>query len=92
MENNKKHQMTLPNGRIRFSSLDVNDKKEPKYQTRNPYELANAIITTVQRLLFCTPKFPHNLQMIVYKQFTVPKIQQCSNHTPLNIASQQMLR
>ena len=38
IENNKNHQITLPKGRIGFSSLDVTDKKEPKYQIRNPYE------------------------------------------------------
>ena len=36
----------LPKGRIGFSSLDVADKEEPKYQIRNPYELTNAILTT----------------------------------------------
>ena len=37
MENNKNHQITLPKGRIGFSSLDVSDKHEPKYQIRDPY-------------------------------------------------------
>ena len=46
IENNKNHQITLPKGRIGFSSLDVADKEEPKYQIRNPYELTNAIIPT----------------------------------------------
>ena len=45
IKNNKNHQITLPKGRIGFSSLDLIDKKEPKYQIRNPYELANAIFT-----------------------------------------------
>ena len=36
---------------------------------------------------FCTPQFPHNLQMIVYNQFTVPRLQYCNNHTPLDIIS-----
>ena len=31
MENNKNHQITLSEGRIGFSSLDVSDKDEPKY-------------------------------------------------------------
>ena len=44
MENNKNHQITLPKGRIGFSSLDVSDKDEPKYQVRDPYELTNAIL------------------------------------------------
>ena len=36
MENNKNHQITLSKGRIRFSSLDVVDRDEPKYQIRSP--------------------------------------------------------
>ena len=43
MENNQNHQINLPKGRIGFSSLDVSDKDEPKYQIRDPYELTNAI-------------------------------------------------
>ena len=39
MENNKNHQITLPKGRIGFSSLDVVDRDQPKYQIRSPYEL-----------------------------------------------------
>ena len=46
IENNKKHQITLLKGRIGFSSLDVADEEEPKYQIRKPYELTNAMITT----------------------------------------------
>ena len=42
MENNKNHQITLPKGRIGFSSLDVVDQDDPKYQIRSPYELKNA--------------------------------------------------
>ena len=53
MENNKKHQITLPRGRIGFSSLDVLDREEPKYQIRSPYELTNAIITTDERSNDC---------------------------------------
>ena len=49
MENNKNHQITLPKGRIGFSSLDVVDRDEPKYQIRSPYELTNAIIPTDKR-------------------------------------------
>ena len=49
MENNKNHQITLPKGRIGFSSLDVVDRHEPKYQIRSPYELTNAIISTDER-------------------------------------------
>ena len=46
MENNKNHQITLPKGRIGFSSLDVVDRDEPKDQIRSPYELTDAIIST----------------------------------------------
>ena len=53
IENNKNHQMTLPKGRIGFSSLDVTYKEEPRYQIRNPYELTNAIITTNDKYNDC---------------------------------------
>ena len=53
MENNKNHQITLPRGRSGFSSLDVLDQKEPKYQIRSPYELTNAIIATDERYNDC---------------------------------------
>ena len=49
MENNKNHQITLPKERIGFSSLDVLDQEEPKYQVRSPYELTNAIFATDER-------------------------------------------
>ena len=52
-ENNKSHQITLPKGRIGFSSLDVADKEERKYQIRNPYELTNAIIQTDDKYNDC---------------------------------------
>ena len=50
---NKNHQITLPRGRIGFSSLDVLDREEPKYQIRSPYELTNAIIATDERYKDC---------------------------------------
>ena len=53
IENNKNHQITRPKGRIGFSSLDVIHEEEPKYQIRNPYELANAIITTDDKYNNC---------------------------------------
>ena len=53
MENNNNHQITLPKGRIGFSSLDVVDQDEPKYQIRSPYELANTIISTDERYNDC---------------------------------------
>ena len=34
----------MPKGRIGFSSLDISDKDEPRYQIRDPYELTNAIL------------------------------------------------
>ena len=46
IENNQNHQITLPKGRIGFSSMDIADKEEPKYQIRNPFELTSAIKTT----------------------------------------------
>ena len=53
MENNKNHQITLPKGRIGFSSLDISDKDEPRYQIRDPYELTNAILSTNERYNDC---------------------------------------
>ena len=53
IENSKNHQITLPKGRIGFSSPDVADKEEPKYQISKPYELTNAIITTVDKYNDC---------------------------------------
>ena len=53
MENNKNHQITLPKGRIGFSSLDICDKDEPKYQIRDPYELTNAILATDEQYNDC---------------------------------------
>ena len=49
MENNKNHQITLPKGRIGFSSLDISDKDEPRHQIPDPYELTNAIFSTNER-------------------------------------------
>ena len=53
MENNKNHQTTLPKGRIGFSSLDISDKDESKYQMRDPYELKNAILLTNEQYTDC---------------------------------------
>ena len=53
MEQNKNHQITLPKGRIRFSSIDVVDWNEPKYQIRSPYEIPNAFIATDERCNDC---------------------------------------
>ena len=53
MENNKNHQITLPKGRIGFSSLDISDKDERKYQIRDPYELTNAILSTDKQYNDC---------------------------------------
>ena len=39
--------------RIGFSSLDVVDQDEPKYQIRSPYELMKAIISTDERYNDC---------------------------------------
>ena len=54
MEINKSHQITLPKGGFGFSSLDVIDRDEPKYQTRITYELTNAIFSTDERYNDCS--------------------------------------
>ena len=73
MENNKNHQITLPKGRIGFSSLDVSDKDSPKYQVRDPYELTNAILSTNEQYNDCfllhstiLSQLPDELLQIVY--------------------------
>ena len=72
MENNKNHQITLPKGRIGFSSLDVSDKDEPKYQVRDPYELTNAILSTNEQYNDCfqhstiPSQLPDEFLQIVY--------------------------
>ena len=53
MENNKNYQITLTKGRISFSSLDISDKDEPRYQIRDPYELTNAILLTKEQYNDC---------------------------------------
>ena len=52
-ENNKNHKITLPKGRIGFSSLDVVVRDEPMYQIRNPKELTNASSSTDERYIGC---------------------------------------
>ena len=73
MENDKNHQITLPKGRIGFSSLDISDKDEPRYQIRDPYELTNAILLTNEQyndffLLHSTfsSQLPDEFLQIVY--------------------------
>ena len=53
IKNNKNHQITLPKGGIGFSSLDVIDKEEPKFQIKKPYDLANALIQTDEKYNDC---------------------------------------
>ena len=53
IENHKNHQITLPKGRIGFSSFDISDKDEPRYQIRDPYELTNASLSTNERYNDC---------------------------------------
>ena len=53
MEINKNHQITLPKGRIGFSSVDVSDNDEPIYQMRDPYELTDAIFSTNEQYNDC---------------------------------------
>ena len=73
MENNKNHQITLPKGRIGFSSLDVSDKDEPKFQIRDPSELTNAFFLTNDQYNDCFPlhstipsQLPDELLQLVY--------------------------
>ena len=92
MENNKNHQITLPKGRIGFSSLDVVDRDEPKYQIRSPYELTNAIISTDERYNDCfllhstVQRFQLRIVMTFYRSSMVQKIQFSNNLIPLDIA------
>ena len=44
MENNKNHQITLPKGRIGFSSLDICDKDEPRMTARG--KTGRALLST----------------------------------------------
>ena len=53
MANNENHQITLPKGGIGFSSLDISDQDEPRYQICDPYELTNAIVSTNERYNDC---------------------------------------
>ena len=73
MENNKNHQITLLKGRIGFSSLDISDKDEPRYQIRDPFELTNAILLTNEQYNGCfllhstiPPQLPDEFLQIVY--------------------------
>ena len=73
MENNKSQQITLPKGRIGFSSLDISDQDEPRYQIRDPYELTNAILSTNERYNDCfllhstiRSQLPDDFLQIVY--------------------------
>ena len=53
LEKKKNHQISLPGGPIGFSSIDVSDKDETKYQNRDPYELTNAILSTNEQYNDC---------------------------------------
>ena len=53
MENKKYHQITLPKGRIGFSSIDVSNKHEPKNQIRDPYEPTNVIFSIKEQYNDC---------------------------------------
>ena len=44
--NYQKHQITLSMEHLGFSSLDIIDRDEPKYQIRSPYEITSAITST----------------------------------------------
>ena len=49
MKNNMNHQIALPKEQIRFSSFDMIDRDELKYQERSPYDITNSIISTDER-------------------------------------------
>ena len=90
MENNKNHQITLPKGRIGFSSLDVVDRDEPRYQIRSHYELTNAIISTEERYndcFFCIQRFQLKIVTTFYRSSMVQKIQFSNHLIQLDIAS-----
>ena len=53
MEKSKNHQITLPKGRIGFSSLIISDNDEPKYQVPDPYELTNAMFSLDEQYNDC---------------------------------------
>ena len=53
MENKKNHQITLPQNRNGFSSLDASDIDEPKYQIHDPFELTIAILPTNEQYNDC---------------------------------------
>ena len=53
MENNKNHTTFSPKGPIGFSSLDVSDTDEPRYEIQDPYELTNAIPSTNEQYNDC---------------------------------------
>ena len=53
MEKNKNHLISLPKGRIGFSSLHFSDNDEPNYQIRDAHELTNAILSTNEQLNDC---------------------------------------
>ena len=73
LEKNKNHQITLPKGRIGFSSLDISVKDEPRYQIWDPYELTNAILSINEQYNDCfllhltTPsQLPDEFLQVVY--------------------------
>ena len=94
MENNKNHQITLPEGLIGFSSLDVVDRDEPKYQIRSPYELTNAIISTDNDIMIVF-SYIQRFQLRAVTNFCrssmIPKIRSSSNLIQLDIAFLLML-
>ena len=90
MENNKNHRMTLPKGRIGFSSLDVLDRDELRYQKRKPYELTNAIISTDERYNDCF-LLHSTVPAQSTDEFLLPKIRSSSNLIQFDIAFLLML-
>ena len=95
MENNKNHQITLPRGRIGFSSLDVLDREEPKYQIRSPYDLTNAIMQPTNAIMtvsFCILQSLRSPAMSSYRLCMEMKIRLFNNPIQSGIASPLMLK
>ena len=69
-------------GRIGFSSLDVSDIDEPKYQIRDAYELTNSIPSTNEQYNDC----------FLLHSATETRIRFSNNPIQLIIVSPQTLR
>ena len=89
MENNKNHQITLPKGRIVFSSLDVADQDEPKYQIRCPHELSSILMSDTMIAFSHTQQSQLRAGTNFYRSSMVQKIQSSNNLIQMDIAYPQ---